>query len=168
MKKRILFAAFLSFSLLGASACSDKDDDKKAAPIVNNTGNNSFKAKINGTDISSSQVIAGYGDVDNERVISINATTSMGQITLIFPDQTGTFTRSNSEIVNGMILEGQGTNAKGWHSNPDGSETIIITKLDNANKKVSGTFSFTAKPVGNASGDKVVTEGSFTDLTIYE
>jgi hypothetical protein len=50
----------------------------------------------------------------------------------------------------------------------DGAATITITKYNSSTKKVSGTFSFTAGPVGtsNAQGTKTITNGTFTDVSV--
>jgi hypothetical protein len=51
---------------------------------------------------------------------------------------------------------------------PGGNCTVVITKLDQSNKKISGTFSFVANaaPGGTATGSKSVNSGSFTNLNI--
>jgi hypothetical protein len=46
--------------------------------------------------------------------------------------------------------------------------TITITNIDQVEQKISGTFSFTASPApgSSASGNKTVTNGTFTNLVI--
>ena len=44
-------------------------------------------------------------------------------------------------------------------------EKLVITAYDKTAKKISGTFSFTAKGKDDPSNIVVVTEGKFTDLT---
>ena len=45
--------------------------------------------------------------------------------------------------------------------------SVTLTKVDETNKKVSGVFSINMKaPAGAGKPDYIVTEGSFTDLTL--
>ena len=45
------------------------------------------------------------------------------------------------------------------------ADKITITKFDKTGKKISGTFNFTGIDKNNYSNQKVITNGSFTDLT---
>lgn len=169
MKVKLLVAALMAMSV-SVSSCSKDDDEKKPSAKNQNTlgADTKFRATINGASWTSESSGAAYGEVDEVTIISVFSQNANGGMYIVVPDAEGTFTTSSFEQLNGSVIEGQLSNAKGWHSNPEGTATVTITKLDRTNKKISGTFSFTAKPLGNATGDKTVTNGTFTDVTIHE
>jgi hypothetical protein len=104
------------------------------------------------------------------------ANTSGGTISgeaifLTIPNATGLGTFNGP--VNAIASFTQGSISGGAQSSwssviPVSSCFITITKFDQVNQKISGTFSFSANPVPNtsATGTKVVNNGTFTDLNL--
>ena len=71
--------------------------------------------------------------------------------------------------IGAFSLTNGASNPPTWDTTT-GSMSITISKYDQVNKKLSGTFSFTAKPSiliqGNtATGTKTITNGTFTDIS---
>jgi hypothetical protein len=167
MKTTILRYCLLAATVMLAPSCKDDKEDNKPSnstpvPVV------PLKSKINGANWASDQVVARFQIIGGEKVITVTAASGNITMSLLTPDAVGSYNSTTSTVVSGSVVEKQATNDHVWTSQYGGDATIAITKLDRTNKLVSGTFTFTAKPMssGTALGDKKVTDGSFTDIII--
>ncbi|KAA9325424.1 DUF6252 family protein [Adhaeribacter soli] len=167
MKTNILRYCLLAATIILAPSCKDDKEDNKPsnntpAPVV------PLISKINGANWASDQVVARFQIIGGEKVITVTAASGNITMSLIAPEAVGSYNSTTTTVLSGTIVEKQATSEHMWTTENGGDATIAITKLDRTNKKVSGTFTFTAKPMssGTALGDKKVTDGSFTDITI--
>jgi hypothetical protein len=127
-------------------------------------GENEFFAKVDGVEFVEDALTGNYSELPGMSTISINAT-------------------KNSLETIGIALPGDvtpGTYNFQFGSTPTalynlsatdvyvGDGSVTITTHDVANKKIIGTFQFTANPTpgGSGSGSYEITEGSF-DVTYF-
>ena len=134
--------------------------DSKITDIVNLSA--SMKCKVNGSQWTAlSRVTTLQGTT-----LLVNGTGSLGSdvLNITVPSAgVGTFNLSTVQPISAQFSATY-TNDTG---NTDSlytatSGTVTITKFDQTNKRVSGTFSFTARNLAMAT--KTITEGTFTEL----
>ena len=114
-------------------------------------------ATLDNTDLNITGTIPNL--TGSTELIMLNITNVTGPGTFNAPNAMGIFT-SVSAMGGGQSV---------WASGgPFGNCTVNITNFDTTNKKVSGTYSFTAHPdpTSSASGTKTITNGTFTNLNI--
>lgn len=142
---------------------SCKKDSGSGSGVTPGTGANKVSAKVDGATFKATSTAALVGGTplsfditatdDNDRTIIVTA-----------PAQEGTFSSTTNGQTAGTWIDQNG----GLFMSTFGTSTatVTVTKFDAANKKISGTFSFTADAVGTsgAEGSKTVTEGTFTDV----
>src|SRR5688572_8173889 len=131
----------------------------------------SMSAKVNG--VSWNSIIHGatmdMGDLTiTGTVPNLTGSTELIVLNIMNVTGPGTFT-GPSNAVGVFTSTALGGSPSTWVSGgPTGNCTVTITNFDTANKKVSGTFSFTgfADPTSSATGTKTITNGTFTNLNI--
>lgn len=148
MKKSLLIV--LLFAAFSLTSCSDDEDQIPAGSL-------NVEATINGADWKAS---------GNSRVTSLAGLT-------VFAIGAGATDRSNIAIT--LDREATGTfdlNGRALYTDPAQtvnsatSGTITISKLEG--NKVSGTFSFRARPLVGTGPEVVVANGKFTDINIMK
>ena len=130
---------------------------------ITKPGPASMSAKIGGSNWNS--IFTSASNQNNQFTVG-GANTAQTAISIVISNINGAKTYTGSE-VNASVLEGM--TMKAWMTGMPGSTaTVNITKLDMTTKKASGTFTFTAVPVPGtgASGNKVVTDGVFSNVSI--
>jgi len=100
-------------------------------------------------------------------VLSIQAATPPRSITLTLAPVTGP---GIIDLVGGQssaTYSFNSTTQMVWSTTqPGGGGTVQITSFDPVTRRASGTFNFVAQPLsGGASGEVLITNGLFTDLT---
>jgi hypothetical protein len=127
-------------------------------PLASGGSDNAIAAKVDGTtwknvDISASRV-------SPPGAITIVGVSSGEQISLqIRSTGTGTYTLSAGSQQWASYAR---TGVQYTTTVPGGSGTLVVTKYDETNRLISGTFSFTAKDAGGESVQ--VTDGVFTNV----
>lgn len=166
--KQKLFTYLTMGLIVAATACKKGNDEVKPEPDGGGVvTNGKFSGKVDNASFGVSEIgcISATGA---EEIFLLTATDKNdNSIVLTGPNATGTFTQENNENVHGMYVDKDG---KMWMTELEGgSITLKITKFDKGNKKVSGTYTFTATPFtfSEASGNKIVS-GSFEDVKFYE
>jgi hypothetical protein len=140
--------------LLATLICGCEDDN----PLSSGGADNTIAAKVDGTawknvDISASRVVP-------PGAITIVGVSAGEQISLqIRSTGTGTYSLSAGEQQWASYSK-SGTQYTTTY--PGGSGTLIVTKYDEANRLISGTFSFSAKSAGG--GTVEITDGVFTNV----
>ena len=154
---RISIFAILLVGVFFTISCKK---DSKITDVINLSA--SMKAKVNGTQWTA---LTRVTTVQGSNLI-VNGTGSLGSDVLnvtIFGTTPGTYTLSTTAPVS--------TQFSATYTNDTGNTdslytaytgTVTITKFDATSKRVSGTFSFTAKNLALVT--KTITEGSFTEL----
>lgn len=71
----------------------------------------------------------------------------------------GTYTLQGTSTSNMTYATGLVTSQQKWGMANGGTATVIITSIDMVQKVIIGTFSATLKPVANATGNMVITNG---------
>ncbi|OWY22362.1 hypothetical protein C7N43_24875 [Sphingobacteriales bacterium UPWRP_1] len=167
-----LFAlVFAVVTLASLAGCNDDDDNNNN----NNNPTNSVEAKIatdatiaTPADWKSASVTA----VLNNGVTTITAVGTDGsQLTITLPDDaTGTYNLSASGGTSVIYMEdpiAAGTNPNLIFYDIDGTGSVVITKFDKTNKKISGTFQFQVMRM--LSGvRRYFTLGEISDVTYTE
>jgi len=82
-----------------------------------------------------------------------------------FSDTIGTFQFTTNFPTPGAAKASYSTGPTGTVVHFDAiNGSVIVTKIDTVNKKISGTFNFTCADENNSANTKAVTEGTFTDV----
>lgn len=153
--KKTLFIVLVAVLIMPFVSCN-KDD--------NNILSTGFSAKINGTSWNGDLVAAIHTTDVNMTTITATSTTSTDKVILAFQGSgKGTYSFDNYNM--GIVYSGTSVFTSEYLETPVGE--IVITKYDEANNKISGTFSFSAKDYeGNSC---VVSSGEFENvlLTTY-
>lgn len=191
MRLQSLFLAALAGLTLFATSCK-KDDNTVTTTTPTAQAGMSFKVGANTYSFTpATQAEINGGDVVlNKAAVTINASNDtisiggshkVGNDTLVLvislpltAARTGTYslnaTASSANFLNGFYAK-PATLFADLISNPMGvatwttSGSVNLTKVDLANKKVSGTFAF--NQAFGANNTYNVTEGKMTDLPIY-
>lgn len=155
MKKAFLILSLVSVVVFTISCKKDSDGTSP-----------SMKAKV---DAVAWESIARYSSVTANNII-ITGTSLKGEVIgiTVFAGKTGTYT------INPLAAQVQ---CSGYYSldklsASDSSKsyfasegTVVISSIDVANKKISGTFSFTARIPKDLTKTKSITEGTFSNLS---
>jgi hypothetical protein len=153
MKKSLFILAMLTVLAFVYSCKKDETEEAKT----------SFSAKVQGTSWTAATIVAFHATGGNYTQITAAGSMPTEQISLYYIGSgTGTFTMNDDNLASAVI--GSYTFTSMFSDTPDGE--IVITKYDETNKKISGTFHFKGEDIdGNVY---TVTEGKFenVDLTI--
>jgi hypothetical protein len=168
---KTFFMLFVILSLFTSFSCK-KDDLPKATQ----TGANIIAAKVNGEVWKQaacwSCIGGGTGlsvNYDDRNFFGVSAQQKNENknivITLVVSNlkSTGTYTLSSKGKSQGY-LSSYANKTMNYATSDKNTGTVTITKLDLANKIVSGTFEFTAEDENNAANTIRVTDGRF-DVT---
>ena len=166
MKSKILFAGLfaLTFSF---TSCDKKDDNPTPDPTTQQPTNNNpqtatgMSSKVDNTDRTAIVPVASLQGGN----FSLAGSNLMGQA-IGLNTSSGNITQPGTYAAMGLYTEfTQGTTSGPMWMGP--MATVVITKLDMTNKKVSGTFTFSAMaaPGTGATGTKNVTSGVFNEIT---
>lgn len=153
--KKTLLIALVAVLIMPLVSC-DKDD--------NNVLSTGFSAKINGTSWNGDIVAAIHSTDVNMTTITATSVSGSDKVILSFQGSgKGTYSFDNFNM--GIVYSGSSVFSSEFLETPVGE--IVITKYDEANNKISGTFSFSAQDYeGNSC---VVSSGEFENvlLTTY-
>ncbi len=151
----VFLIAIIASSMIFSSCKKDDDDDDDGTP----TPSASMTCKINGTPWSA--IIKLTNKIDN--TFSIKGTSILGEIVLVTINhlEEGTY---NYDVTNLTDANVAYTSVNLTAYAPI-SGTITITKVDEVNKKISGTFNGNNV---NLSDTKNITEGKFENLSYID
>lgn len=145
----------LAILFIGISFSSCKKDDVKLLATLT--------AKIDGTDWTSTLRVTTLGS----ETFNITGTSIGGEILIltIFGSDEGTYNLSLTPPASQCAAVYKASVATSYEDAFVSSNgEVVLTKVDKANQKISGTFKFT---VTRLTETKVITEGKFEDLS-YE
>ncbi|HOI87135.1 MAG TPA: DUF6252 family protein [Lentimicrobium sp.] len=155
--KKLKFLSFLMAALTLVVACSDKDDDKNANPLIS--------VEYNGTKWETTTVVASYTSVTDGTMINATKISSQDQLVISFTGTTtGTqiFADPGEGALFSISLAGLGSYTTLFTGGNVGE--LVITKYDNEKKLISGTFHCTAE---NFEGDVIeFTNGQFSNIPV--
>lgn len=121
----------------------------------------SFSAKVEGTLWTGATLIAQHSTGGNMTTITASGSMPSEQIVMYIKGSgTGTFTLNDDNLAS--VVVGNYIFSSLFSDNPNG--TIVITKYDEANKKISGTFNFTGEDINGIVYH--VTEGKFENVDL--
>lgn len=123
---------------------------------INSTGNNSFAVTIDGTPFTPA-IIAGNLF---SGMISITASDNTGSKSVGI-DVPSTVTPGTYTFDGGTYIGQYNPNSSNFYSANQSGSSLVITQNDVTNKKIVGTFHFTAAPF-SGTGTANLTNGSFT------
>jgi hypothetical protein len=171
----------LLFGLLAVAVLSSCKKDIDELPPATETGANTFGAKVDGElwvpqkfGIAQTAPIleARYGGNNsvfiNARNFSSSPTETEFEIHI--KDITGPGTYALNQTTNkypyenasyGYYIKRKFMPLNDWITSNQFTGSVIVSKFDNVNKIISGTFSFTAGSTDNTTGPLVVTDGRF-------
>jgi len=164
---RFLFVVLITVSMI-ISINSCKKDDKNTNTTPNNPTYN-FSAKVDGELFNANVSYMYLTNPSNSYSITIN-TSDVNDIwknwsLQFFSDTIGTFQFTTNFPTPGVAKASYSTGPTGTVVHFDAiNGSVIVTKIDTVNKKISGTFNFTCADENNSANTKVVTEGTFTDV----
>ncbi len=151
MKRTFYF--LLMLSVLAFSSGCKKDETEEVKPA--------FSAKVDGTLFTGVYLMAQHSTGGDATTITGAGAMPSEQIVLNFKGSgVGTFDMSDNNIAS--VVVGGLTCTTLWDDTPSGS--VVITKYDVENKKISGTFSFSASDFDG--GIHQITEGKFENLEL--
>jgi len=156
----------LLLSLLFVFTMCKKDSEDDKANLINFSA--SMTAKIDDSQWSSitrvtrkqndNFIITGTGSLTGNNVIAITVFDVVeGTYNLDATNLTTQFTANFTPVVNNTDSIFQAYSGQ-----------VIISKIDLANKRISGTFNFEARHITDLTHNISVTEGAFTDLAYTE
>lgn len=150
MKKLNLIFILLAILTLNNGCKKDKDEDENLPA--------SFSVKVEGTLWTGNTYTAAHSTILNSTEIVAYGISNSEYIVLdINGSGTGTYAIDDHNTGSGLI--GGTVFSTTFHNNPSGD--IIITKYDESNGKISGTFSFVGYGDSNVF---TVTEGKFVNV----
>jgi hypothetical protein len=153
MKNHALISILLVILVFTFGCKKEKDETTSSAA--------SFSAKVDGTLWSGSIIMASHSTSGNFTSIIATGASPFDQVALDFTgSNTGTYTINDDNL--GSVVIGNTSFTTLYSSSPVGQ--IVITKYDEANKLISGTFYFN----GEDFDGKVyhVTEGKFENVAL--
>jgi len=153
MKNHALISILLVILVFTFGCKKEKDETTSSAA--------SFSAKVEGTLWTGSIIMASHSTSGNFTSIIATGTSPFDQIALDFAGSgTGTYSMNDDNL--GSVVIGNTSFTTLYSSSPVGQ--IVITKYDEANKLISGTFHFN----GEDFDGKVyhVTEGKFENVAL--
>jgi len=160
MKKIALIVQLFALMLVLISCKKDATDENPGSSI---TG--SLSVKVQGT-LWTAASHSGFYDVGkNASTIMSSGIYATENITIVFGGRgIGTYKFGSYGSSNVMSLTVGGSSFQtNLCDNPDGE--IVITKYDEAKKKMSGTFKFQGKSMVDHK-DYTITEGKFDDISL--
>ncbi len=128
--------------------------------LVSSDDNNTFFAKVDGEEFVEDAINGTYTDLAGMTTIAVVATkNNLETMSVTLPGDVipGTYDFASLSIPNAQYNLGS-TDIN------SGTGTVTITTHDAVNKKLIGTFQFTAAPLGGTGTSYEITEGSF-DVT---
>jgi len=153
MKNHALISILLVILIFTFGCKKEKDETTSSAA--------SFSAKVEGTLWSGSIIMATHSTSGNFTTIMATGTSPFDQIALDFTgSNTGTYGMNDDNL--GSVAIGNTSFTTMYSSSPVGQ--IAITKYDETNKLISGTFYFNGEDIDG----KVyhVTEGKFENVAL--
>jgi hypothetical protein len=159
---------FLLISIL-FTACGKNDDTQPAPAATNNqqASNGTMKATINGAPWVAQEALVAKATPHG---ISISGHSSGKAVSITISEiiKAGKFDNFSYESITGWYLENLNGTMHTWATLTSRKCQLEITKLDWANRKMSGTFAFVADSQASSSptGLLTITNGEFTDVTI--
>lgn len=173
MNKNLIKTGLCAFLVLGSLSCSEDDDPNNVNPGGNNAPAREFHASVDGEAFKSSETL-GASMVDGTFNITATEDSSGESISITVSNASeGTFDIGGLDAValqNGAVYMEAGSSNAFLAGMEGGSGEIQITEIDEENKTVTGTFSFTAvRSSFDSNGDITletveVTGGAFTDI----
>lgn len=150
--KKLISGTILAAMLVFSFSCR-KDN-------AENTATN-FSAKVEGTLWTATNMAAGHESLNNVTQIMGMGATAAEQVYLEFKGSgTGTYKLNVDNL--GMVSIGTYSFTSFMSAVPVGE--IVITKYDEGNKKISGTFHFQGEDIDGFVYN--VTEGKFDNITL--
>lgn len=164
MKTKILnvFALVLMLSLILTSC---KKDDDNTTPANTNTTTSQFSATINNNTWNSSHVSTTFATTSQGEAFNIvaNSNNNGSMILSIVGKQVKTYLLDESQNKLECGLTFNDKNGLFW---PNLRGQVVLTKVDDVNLKISGTFNFVV--IHGSSGGVIdtmkINNGKFTDL----
>ena len=162
MMRRLTFLLLILASLVGINSCQKELTDPNA-PIITPGGTGDFRATINGSlwiaTTSGAARQNGYISVAGQgggKTIAITLTDSGVHHYTLTQNTLGAAAYSDSSSGSNVAFTSNATTSTGG--------SVDITSIDTVNKKISGTFRFTAYRAID-SLQRTITSGSFTNIT---
>lgn len=161
--KKIKHLALLFLAALVLFAGCEKDEEGNVIVA-------SMKAKIDGALWTSIVRVT----VHEDGYFNITGTALSGKVLniTVLGETTGTYSLApqSGSFQSFAIYKEDDSAAEGeagWYKSYGGG-TVELTKVDTENRRISGTFSFTAKATPSATETVEITQGEFTDLKYQE
>ena len=160
---------FLFFALLFAG-CGKDDDNNQPQPKNNgtNANNGQMTALINGVVWSADLPYAELRNKYELQISGLDLNGVMLAVSSVNVLKPGKFDAFSYRAVTGWDIETKNGATTTWTSLSSNDCQLNITKLDWANKRISGTFAFAADSQASSSqsGYRTITNGIFTDVPI--
>lgn len=151
--KKLFIYLIVTLTVIAGSCKKDSDNGTPAATTK-------MSCKIDGTTWSS---ITRYTQFYDNKFI-ITGTSSDGKVIIItiFGSTQGTYNLQIGELESGATYSPSVLSSVIYASV---SGSVVLTKVDTVNKKISGTFQFTATKTNELTSQISITNGEFTDLS---
>ncbi|HEX2935800.1 MAG TPA: DUF6252 family protein [Bacteroidales bacterium] len=153
--KELLIYVIVALTFIAGSCKKDTNDD--GTPVATTK----MSCKINGTTWSSITRVTQY--YDNKFIISGTSMDGKVIIITILGDTQGTYNLQVGEFESGATYSPSALSPTDIYGSLSGS--VVLTKVDKINKKISGTFQFTAAKANDLTNQISITNGEFTDLS---
>lgn len=151
--KNLFIYVIVVFTVIAGSCKKDSDDGSPVAATK-------MGCKIDGAAWNSVSRVTQY--YDNKFIITGTSMDGKVIIITIFGDTQGTYNLQVGELESGATYSPSVLSSVIYASL---SGSVVLTKVDKDNKKISGTFQFTAAKANELTNQISITNGEFSDLT---
>lgn len=151
--KKFLIYGIVALTFIAGSCKKDSNDD--GTPIATK-----MSCKINGTTWTALSQLTQY--YDNKFIITGTSLEGKVIIITILGDTQGTYNLQVGELESGATYS-PSVLSNDIYASLSGS--VVLTKVDKDNKKISGTFQFTATKTNDLTNQISISNGVFSDLS---
>lgn len=163
--KTIFFNVFALSLMLSLIFTSCKKDDDNTTPTNNNTSNSTLSFKMNGVIWKSNTTSGTYAFINDNYGYKLTSSNSNTSMDLYIYGKTQKTYFVGYENITSDCGSSYNDGQKTWASEKG---KITLTKVDEVNKKLSGTFEFKLVSINLSTlvKDSInLTDGAFTDYT---
>lgn len=150
--KNLLIYVIVALTFIAGSCKKDSNDD--GTPVTK------MSCKINGTTWNSLTQITQY--YDHKFIITGTSMDGKVIVITIFGDTKGTYNLQVGELESGATYSPSILSTDIYASL---SGSVVLSNVDTNNKKISGTFQFTAAKANELNNQISITNGEFSDLS---